>query len=39
MNQAPKAADGSGYMLYHSIGQYPGKGAAMANALAAFAEA
>ena len=39
MNLSPRAADGSGYMLYHSIGQYPGKGAAMASALAAFAEA
>ena len=30
--------DGSGYMLYHSIGQYPGKAQDMAQALTAFAE-
>ena len=30
--------DGSGYMLYHSIGQYPGKAQDMAKALTAFAE-
>lgn len=30
--------DGSGYMLYHSIGQYPGKADDMAKALTAFAE-
>ncbi|MBU4528730.1 MAG: aminotransferase class V-fold PLP-dependent enzyme [Hoeflea sp.] len=30
--------DGSGYMLYHSIGQYPGKSGDMARALSAFAE-
>ncbi|MDP2122430.1 MAG: aminotransferase class V-fold PLP-dependent enzyme [Hoeflea sp.] len=30
--------DGSGYMLYHSIGQYPGKAQDMARALTAFAE-
>ena len=30
--------DGSGYMLYHSIGQYPGKAADMAASLSAFAE-
>lgn len=29
--------DGSGYMLYHSIGQYPGKVKDMAAALSAFA--
>ncbi|MDF1609477.1 aminotransferase class V-fold PLP-dependent enzyme [Hoeflea sp. YIM 152468] len=29
--------DGSGYMLYHSIGQYPGKVTDMAAALSAFA--
>jgi len=29
--------DGSGYMLYHSIGQYPGKAQDMATALTAFA--
>lgn len=30
--------DGSGYMLYHSIGQYPGKAGEMAQALTAFAD-
>lgn len=30
--------DGSGYMLYHSIGQYPGKAQDMATSLTAFAE-
>tara|TARA_R110002020_G_scaffold14638_1_gene51798 strand:+ start:2690 stop:3850 length:1161 start_codon:yes stop_codon:yes gene_type:complete len=30
--------DGSGYMLYHSIGQYPGKAEDMTRALTAFAE-
>jgi selenocysteine lyase/cysteine desulfurase len=30
--------DGSGYFLYHSIGQYPGKAAAMSAAMAEFAE-
>ena len=30
------ASDGSGYLLYHSIGQYPGKAAEMARGLAAF---
>ncbi|MGJ8546499.1 MAG: aminotransferase class V-fold PLP-dependent enzyme [Sulfitobacter sp.] len=30
-------ADGSGYFLYHSIGQYPGKAAEMARATAEFA--
>lgn len=29
--------DGSGYFLYHSIGQYPGKTAALADAMAEFA--
>lgn len=29
--------DGSGYLLYHSIGQYPGKGRDMSKALSAFA--
>ncbi len=29
--------DGSGYFLYHSIGQYPGKGADLAAAMAEFA--
>ncbi len=28
--------EGEGYFLYHSIGQYPGKGAAMGQALAEF---
>ena len=31
-------AEGDGYMLYHSIGQYPGKAQDMAAALSAFAE-
>ena len=31
-------AEGDGYMLYHSIGQYPGKARDMAAALSAFAE-
>ncbi|MRX50209.1 aminotransferase class V-fold PLP-dependent enzyme [Paracoccus sp. S-4012] len=30
--------DGSGYLLYHSIGQYPGKARDLAAATAAFAE-
>lgn len=30
-------ADGAGYLLYHSIGQYPGKADAMARAMADFA--
>ena len=30
--------NGSGYLLYHSIGQYPGKARAMAEALTAFAD-
>ena len=30
--------DGSGYMLYHSIGQYPDKAADMTAALSAFAQ-
>lgn len=30
--------DGSGYLLYHSIGQYPGKAKDMAKALMAFAD-
>lgn len=30
--------DGSGYLLYHSIGQYPGKAKAMGEALTAFAD-
>lgn len=34
--QAAEQAAGEGYFLYHSIGQYPGKGAAMAAALAEF---
>ncbi|SOE08705.1 selenocysteine lyase/cysteine desulfurase [Hoeflea halophila] len=32
------ANDGSGYMLYHSIGQYPGKAKEMAASLTAFAD-
>ncbi len=31
-------ADGSGYFLYHSIGQYPGKAEALACAMARFAD-
>lgn len=30
-------SDGSGYFLYHSIGQYPGKAEALTAAMAAFA--
>lgn len=30
--------DGSGYLLYHSIGQFPGKAEAMAGALTSFAQ-
>jgi selenocysteine lyase/cysteine desulfurase len=30
--------DGSGYFLYHSIGQYPGKAEALSAAMAEFAE-
>jgi kynureninase len=33
----PDTDDGSGYLLYHSIGQYPGKSGAMAEALTSFA--
>ena len=29
--------DGSGYFLYHSIGQYPGKGQDLGTAMADFA--
>lgn len=32
------ATDGSGYFLYHSIGQYPGKAADLTTAMAAFAQ-
>lgn len=32
-------ANGEGYLLYHSIGQYPGKAADMSRALASFADA
>ncbi len=32
-------SDGSGYFLYHSIGQYPGKAQALAGAMAEFAQA
>ncbi len=31
-------AEGDGYLLYHSIGQYPGKARDMAASLTAFAE-
>ena len=31
-------ADGSGYLLYHSIGQYPGKAEDLAAAMAGFAD-
>ena len=31
-------SDGSGYFLYHSIGQYPGKADALAQAMAEFAQ-
>jgi len=31
-------SDASGYFLYHSIGQYPGKAQAMAQAMAEFAQ-
>ncbi|VVT10310.1 aminotransferase class V-fold PLP-dependent enzyme [Hoeflea sp. EC-HK425] len=31
-------AEGDGYLLYHSIGQYPGKASDMAASLTAFAE-
>jgi selenocysteine lyase/cysteine desulfurase len=31
-------SDASGYFLYHSIGQYPGKAAALAQAMAEFAQ-
>ncbi|MGB8815004.1 MAG: aminotransferase class V-fold PLP-dependent enzyme [Paracoccaceae bacterium] len=34
---AEPTADGEGYLLYHSIGQYPGKAADMTAAMAAFA--
>ncbi|WP_052161346.1 aminotransferase class V-fold PLP-dependent enzyme, partial [Hoeflea sp. BAL378] len=36
--QIQPGTDGSGYMLYHSIGQYPGKAEDMARALTSFAE-
>jgi len=32
------SSQGDGYMLYHSIGQYPGKAADMTRAMTAFAE-
>lgn len=32
------APDGSGYLLYHSIGQYPGKAEDLARAMAGFAQ-
>ncbi|OCW57870.1 aminotransferase class V-fold PLP-dependent enzyme [Hoeflea olei] len=40
MADTPSQSDaaGSGYMLYHSIGQYPGKAQDMGRALTAFAE-
>ena len=31
-------SEGSGYFLYHSIGQYPGKADALAQAMAEFAQ-
>jgi kynureninase len=37
-NATPASQDGSGYLLYHSIGQYPGKADAMAAALGDFAQ-
>ncbi|MEQ8307132.1 MAG: aminotransferase class V-fold PLP-dependent enzyme [Hoeflea sp.] len=37
-NATPVGQDGSGYLLYHSIGQYPGKAEAMAAALGEFAQ-
>ncbi|TLP61376.1 aminotransferase class V-fold PLP-dependent enzyme [Parasedimentitalea maritima] len=37
MTNAPNAPDGSGYLLYHSIGQYHGKAKDSALALAEFA--
>lgn len=33
----PAGEDGWGYLLYHSIGQYPGKAEAMTAALVEFA--
>lgn len=38
MNQGIPNTDGSAYFVYHSIGMYPGKAAAMAAALGEFAE-
>ncbi len=37
MNEPAAMTDGSGYFLYHSIGQYPGKSDALAAAMADFA--
>jgi selenocysteine lyase/cysteine desulfurase len=37
MEQGEAMTDGSGYFLYHSIGQYPGKAEALAAAMAEFA--
>lgn len=37
MTEAPRETPQGGYFLYHSIGQYPAKGAEMAAALADFA--
>jgi len=34
----PTKTDGSGYFLYHSIGQYPGKDRDLATAMAGFAQ-
>ncbi|WP_292898117.1 MULTISPECIES: aminotransferase class V-fold PLP-dependent enzyme [unclassified Nitratireductor] len=36
MTATPLPSDGSGYLLYHSIGMYPGKGEAMAKAFTDF---
>ncbi|WP_422370602.1 aminotransferase class V-fold PLP-dependent enzyme [Hoeflea sp.] len=37
-NATAASRDGSGFLLYHSIGQYPGKADAMAAALGDFAQ-
>lgn len=33
-----EGGDGSGYFLYHSIGQYPGKASDLAAAMTNFAQ-
>ncbi|MFN3937211.1 MAG: aminotransferase class V-fold PLP-dependent enzyme [Gemmobacter sp.] len=37
-DRVPDGDDGSGWLLYHSVGQYPGKAHGIARAMAEFAE-